>query len=97
VSSYTRVGDATVSVRVLVFCVHARVCWCVRVCVLCVTHTHTLLGDSTVAQAASTLMNWVHFGHWGEEEDVGGGCQEQIVYVLSDTLVGMYRDTACSP
>jgi len=49
--------------------------------------TVLFLGDSTVGQAATTLINRIHFGSWNEGST---GCQTQITYQLSDTLVGRH-------
>ena len=43
----------------------------------------TLLGDSTMRQTAVAVINAVHWGTWG-----GAGCQEQISFGISDTLIG---------
>ncbi|KAJ1467643.1 hypothetical protein T484DRAFT_1858111 [Baffinella frigidus] len=42
------------------------------------------LGDSTMRQVSVAVMNAVHWGTWG-----GAGCQEQISFGLSDTLIGV--------
>ncbi|KAJ1456549.1 hypothetical protein M885DRAFT_517344 [Pelagophyceae sp. CCMP2097] len=49
-------------------------------CKLIGNGTLALIGDSTMAQAASTLMNMISVGK--------GGCQEQVVSAAGDTLLG---------
>ena len=48
--------------------------------------TLLVLGDSTVSQSASVLMNYIHFGFW---EYPTLGCQSQVKFAISDTLVGV--------
>ena len=56
-----------------------------RFCSLLGTRRLLVVGDSTVSQAASVLMNFIHWGFW----DVGKvGCQTQVTFANSDTLVG---------
>ena len=44
-----------------------------------------VVGDSTVSQAASVLMNYIHWDFWDSSSP---GCQQQVVFANSDTLVG---------
>ena len=45
-----------------------------------------VLGDSTVSQAAGVLMNYIHLGFW---DNPAQGCQTQVRFANSDTLVGV--------
>ena len=44
-----------------------------------------VVGDSTVSQAATVLMNYIHWGFW---DTPSSGCQGQVSFANSDTLVG---------
>jgi hypothetical protein len=56
-------------------------------CSLLGQRTLLVVGDSTGSQAASVLMNYIHWGFWEASPD-GPGCQRQVIFANSDTLVG---------
>ena len=54
-------------------------------CGLLGQRTILVVGDSTVSQAASVLMNYIHWDFWRTSPP---GCQQQVIFANSDTLVG---------
>jgi len=46
-----------------------------RFCQLLGTRKVLAIGDSTMLQAASVLMNYIHWGYWGASPP---GCQSQV-------------------
>ena len=56
-----------------------------RFCELLGARRILLVGDSTVSQAATVLMNYIHWGFW---QAPSSGCQQQVLFANSDTLIG---------